>query len=72
MTESFYCRRCKREHETLEARYAGDDALLDFYMKKLPKQGWAGRMDCTEKEYVLRVTPWRRERAQAARERFIA
>ena len=72
MTKPFYCRRCRKDHQVLEEKYRGDTRLLEFYKRRLPKQGWGGVLDCTEKEYVLRVTPWRRERAQAARERFIA
>ena len=72
MTESFYCSRHKRHHPTLEKEYEGDDIFLDLYMRKLPIKGWAGKMTCAEKEYVLRVTPWRRKAAERARERFKA
>ena len=50
--DTFICRRCDRPHETLEARYAGDEGLLAFYQKKLPQRAWAGQLDCTEREYV--------------------
>ena len=72
MTESFSCRRCRKDHETLEARYADDERLLTLYMKKLPIRGWSGKMDCSEKEYAIRVSPWRRAAAERARERSIA
>lgn len=39
-------------------RYAGDPGLLALYKKKLPKRGWAGRMDAVEREYVR----WARRR----------
>ena len=64
MMESFYCSRPKKRHPTLEKEYEGDDGLLSLYMKKLPIKGWSGKMTCAEKEYVLRVTPWRRRAAE--------
>ncbi len=67
-TETFMCPRCGRTHETLEARYAGDEHLLSLYQRKLPRMGWAGALDCTEREYVMRVSPWRRALADRARE----
>ena len=72
MDTSFLCRRCDRVHETLEARYAGDEGLLAFYQKKLPQRAWAGRLDCTEREYVMRVSAWRRALARRASGAFIA
>jgi len=68
MTKTFYCRRHDKDHPTLEQEYRGDNRLLDLYMRKLPIRGWAGKMTCAEKEYVLRVTPWRQAAAERARE----
>jgi len=70
--ESFFCSRHNREHPTLEKEYEGNDRLLVLYRRKLPIKGWAGHLTCAEKEYVLRVTPWRRKAAERARERFMA
>lgn len=67
MTETFLCPRCGKTHETLEARYAGDEALLALYQKKLPRKGWAGMLDCTEREYIMRVSPSRRAAADRGR-----
>ena len=72
MDPSFPCRRCSKPHETLEARYEGDERLLAFYQRKLPQRAWAGQLDCTEREYVLRVSPWRRALAERASGAFIA
>ena len=70
--KTFLCHRCKRPHETLETRYAGDERLLAFYQRKLPQRAWAGQLDCIEREYVLRVSPWRRALAKRASGAFIA
>ncbi len=51
----FFCDKHNVEHPTLEERYEGDPGLLAFYQKKLPIRGWAGKMDCTEKEWVRRA-----------------
>lgn len=46
--------------EALANRYVGDAGLLALYKKKLPKRGWAGRLDVVEREYVR----WVRRRRQ--------
>lgn len=66
--DTFRCPRCDKEHETLEARCEGDGALLALYQRKLPRRGWAGKLDCTEREYVMRASAWRRALAERGRE----
>ena len=50
----FTCGRCRTEHETLDERYADDPVLLRLHERNLPHHGWAGRLDCTEREYMRR------------------
>lgn len=52
---TFFCRRCQRRHETLEARYEGDDTLLAFMQRNLPRRNWPGPKDCTEKHFAKRA-----------------
>ena len=55
-----------RRGETLEERYARDPELLALYKKKLPKPGWAGAKDATEKEYIKRARQAARVAARKA------
>jgi hypothetical protein len=36
----------------LRARYGEDAALLQLHIRKLPKPGWAGSKDATERAYI--------------------
>ena len=40
------------EASGLANRYAADRELLELYMRKLLKPGWAGTLDVVEKTYV--------------------
>lgn len=60
----FNCTRCRTDHETLEERYADDPELLEFHRRKLPRRGWAGKLDCTEREHVRRSRRQRRNEAR--------
>ena len=47
--------------EALANRYVGDAGLLALYKKKLPKRGWAGRLDAVERSYVRWARQTRRQ-----------
>ena len=65
----FKCGRCRNEHETLEERYDDDRPLLEFYQRGPLRHGWAGRLDCTEREYLRRK---RREMRKSPSDEFFA